>query len=293
MDKRSQSQQAHDKLWGAEKQRGDETVMKTETNTRTRILWGTLLLVLVAFPLPSRAEVHVGINFALPPIVFGGPPELIVLPGTNIYVVPDVEADIFFYNGWWWRPWEGRWSRSRSYDSGWYRYRYAPPFYRHVPRHWRRDYRAHRWQGRRWDFERMPHHQVEKNWRGWEKSRHWERQQGRQFRNVSPRTRPDRRSREIQRPQSRQQFNEVRRNRSQRPSREVQRPKPRQQVNQMRQDRPQRQQRSVQPGKSRPQSREVQRNQGQRHRGAAPQTQRADTQKHSNKQDRHKRGERE
>ena len=161
--------------------------MKTEVNTRRRILWGALLLALVcAFPLPSKAEVHVGIGIGLPPaIVFGGPPELVVLPGSNIYVPPDVEADIFFYNGWWWRPWEGRWYRSRSYDSGWYHYRHAPPFYRHVPRDWRRDYREHRWQGRQWNFERVHHRQVEKNWRGWKKSRHWERRHNRVLRDKS------------------------------------------------------------------------------------------------------------
>jgi hypothetical protein len=174
--------------------------MKTEANTRRRILWGALLLALVcAFPLPSKSEVQVGIGIGLPPIVFGAPPELVVLPGSNIYVAPDVEADIFFYNGWWWRPWEGRWYRSLSYDSGWYHYRHAPPFYRHVPRHWRRDYREHRWQGRQWNYERMHHRQVEKNWRGWEKSRHWERQHTRRPHDSF--RRPDTRhpSREMQR----------------------------------------------------------------------------------------------
>ena len=151
--------------------------MKTEANIKKRILWGALLLALVCgFPLPSKAGVHVGIGIGLPPIVFGGPPELVVLPGSNIYVVPDVEADIFFYNGWWWRPWGGHWYRSRSYDSGWGYYRHVPPFYRHVPRHWRRDYRDHRWNGHQWNIERMPHRHVERNWRGWERSRHWERQ---------------------------------------------------------------------------------------------------------------------
>ena len=42
-----------------------------------------------------------------PPIPFAAPPELIVLPETYVYVAPDIDADIFFWNGWWWRPWEG------------------------------------------------------------------------------------------------------------------------------------------------------------------------------------------
>ncbi len=156
--------------------------MKTVT-TKRKILGGALLLALVCtFPLPAMAEVHVGIGIGIglpPPIVFGGPPELVVLPGSNVYVAPDVEADIFFYNGWWWRPWEGRWYRSRSYDSGWGYYRHVPYFYRHFPRDWdwRRDYREHRWHGREWNYERMHYDHVQRNWRGWERSRHWERQQ--------------------------------------------------------------------------------------------------------------------
>ncbi|MGA2527359.1 MAG: hypothetical protein ABSF79_12220, partial [Smithellaceae bacterium] len=60
------------------------------------------------------------VSIALPPpIVFAAPPELVVIPETNVYAVPDVDVDIFFYSGWWWRPWEGRWYRSRNYNSGW------------------------------------------------------------------------------------------------------------------------------------------------------------------------------
>ena len=75
-----------------------------------------MLSVSIGLPLP-------------PPIVFAAPPELMVLPETNVYVVPDVDVDIFFYNGWWWRPWEGRWYRSRDYSSGWGHYRNVPSFY--------------------------------------------------------------------------------------------------------------------------------------------------------------------
>jgi len=136
------------------------------------------LLVAVLVPLSARAQVGVSVNVNVPlppPIVFPAPPALVVLPETNVYVVPDIEADIFFSRGWWWRPWEGRWYRSRHHDHGWVFYRAAPPpFYRRVPPGWRNDYREHRWKGREWKHERIPHGDVQRNWRGGGRDRHWQ-----------------------------------------------------------------------------------------------------------------------
>lgn len=153
---------------------------------------GTLpLLVAALVPLSARAQigVSVGVNVALPPpIVFSGPPEVVVLPESNVYVVPDVEADIFFSQGWWWRPWQGRWYRSRYYDRGWGYYRAAPPpFYRRVPPGWRNDYREHRWKGREWHHARVPHGEMERNWRGWEKDKHWKKHKGWGVQGMEPR----------------------------------------------------------------------------------------------------------
>jgi hypothetical protein len=163
---------------------------------------GTLfLLVATLVPLSASAQigVSVGVNVPLPPpIVFSAPPELVVIPESNVYAVPDVEADIFFSQGWWWRPWEGRWYRSRHYDRGWGFYRQAPPpFYRNVPPGWRNDYRDHRWRGREWNHERIAHGDMERNWRGWERDKHWQQQnprggQGMEPRPVGPRGNPQR-----------------------------------------------------------------------------------------------------
>lgn len=143
-----------------------------------RLLWGTILLVLVmVFPMPTMAEVHVGINISLPPpIVFAAPPQLVVIPETYVYGVPDADEDIFFYNGWWWRPWEGKWYRSRNYRSGWGYYRGEPSFYREVPSSWRNDYREHRWQGHEWRAQPISHQKVQKNWRYYERNKTWEKQ---------------------------------------------------------------------------------------------------------------------
>lgn len=114
-----------------------------------KIVLGTILWSLsLGLPQLTTAQVNVGINISLPPlIVFAAPPELVVIPETYVYVVPDVEMDIFFYNGWWYRPWEDQWYRSRHYDSGWYHYRKVPSFYREIPSSWRDDYREQRWRG--------------------------------------------------------------------------------------------------------------------------------------------------
>jgi len=158
---------------------------------------GTLFL-LVAFLVPysARAQIGVSVNVNVPPpppIVFSTPPELVVIPETYVYAVPDVEADIYFSQGWWWRPWEGRWYRSRRYDGGWAYYRSAPPsFYRRVPPGWRNDYRDHRWNGREWKHERIRHDDMQRNWRGWERDKHWQQRntwgvQGMQPRAFGPR----------------------------------------------------------------------------------------------------------
>ena len=141
----------------------------------------------VLFPVPTMAGVDVSIS--LPPLIaFSAPPAMVVIPETYVYVVPDVEAEIFFYDGWWWRPWEGRWYRSRHYDSGWGYYQRVPSFYSRVPSGWRNDYRERRWGGRPWNYKPIPHHQVERNWSGWKKNRHWEKQQTWGVQGLRPRT---------------------------------------------------------------------------------------------------------
>lgn len=187
--------------------------------------WRTMLLVLgitVSSPALAGVDVHVTIPLP-PPIPFFAPPELIVLPETYVYVAPDVDVDIFFYDGWWWRPWEGRWYRSRYYNSGWAYYQSVPPFYIEIPSGWRDDYRHRHWRGHAWNYQRIPHHQVERNWRGWERDRHWERQGTWGVQGLQPRTRSPRPSREMQQRQSRPSDRTVRpSDRSPQPSREIQ-----------------------------------------------------------------------
>lgn len=136
-----------------------------------------LLIFMVMIPASVLAEIDVKVRVDIPlppPIIFPAPPAVVVIPETDVYAVPDVEADIFFYSGWWWRPWEGRWYRSRNYDRGWVHYNREPVFHRDVPPEWKSDYRERRWKGQEWDQRRIPHRDAEKNWRGWKRNKHWE-----------------------------------------------------------------------------------------------------------------------
>jgi len=57
-----------------------------------KVLFETILLALVlVFPIPTMARVDVSIKHSLPPpIIFAAPPEVIVIPETNVYVAPDI-----------------------------------------------------------------------------------------------------------------------------------------------------------------------------------------------------------
>lgn len=145
------------------------------------LLAGTAALLLNPGGQPARAQVSIHVNIPLPPpLLLPAPPEVVVLPESEVYVVPDVREDLFFFGGWWWRPWQGRWYRSHYYDRGWAYYERVPVFYRGVPPGWREDYHAHRWGGGRWDYERIHHDDLQRNWRSWHENRHWEQPQFRQ-----------------------------------------------------------------------------------------------------------------
>jgi hypothetical protein len=141
-----------------------------------RLVLGIFLLgSLLALPMPMMAQVNIHIGISLPPpIRFAEPPRMVVLPQSYVYVAPDISEDIFFYDGWWWRPWEGRWYRSHEYNSGWRHYKYTPSFYKKVPSGWRNNYRERRWREHRWIAEPVEHREVQKNWQNWKREKYWE-----------------------------------------------------------------------------------------------------------------------
>lgn len=129
---------------------------------------GTVLLMCACFsPAIAHAKVSVSVQVGLPPFVIPAPPGMIVIPGSYVYYPPDVDVDIFFYRGYWYRPHHGHWYRARHYNGPWRSIAVnrvpraviaVPHGFRQGPRH-----------------EHIPYGQVKKNWRGWERNRHWDR----------------------------------------------------------------------------------------------------------------------
>jgi len=206
-----------------------------------KFFFGTLLLALViVFPVPTMAGVDVNVSIGLPPpIVFAAPPEVIVVPDAyGVYAVPDIDIDIFFWNGWWWRPWEGRWYRSAYYDRGWGYYRSVPSFYYDLDPGWRGYYRDRHWHGHQWNYERIPHERLHSNWKNWNNNRYWERQRTWGVQGYQPRPQQQRQELRQQRQKEYQQRPEVQKQRQeqrrevQQPQRQEQRPEARQQQRQ-------------------------------------------------------------
>jgi hypothetical protein len=132
--------------------------------------FGILLLILMGLPVESNAgvNVNVGISVPLPPFRIHTPPPMVVIPGTYIYAVPDIDVEILFYQGYWYRPNEGHWYRSKSYNGPW-AYLDSPRVPRalfDVPRDYHRTPPGH---------ERIPYGHFRDNWGRWERERHWER----------------------------------------------------------------------------------------------------------------------
>jgi hypothetical protein len=117
----------------------------------------------------AMAEMHINLNIGFPPLFeSNAPPPVVVIPGTYVYLVPDIGVDIFFYHGYWYRPHNGRWYRAHSYNG-----RYVALASRHVPRPLLRlppHYRSvpH-------GYQRISYGQVNRNWKKWEREKHWNR----------------------------------------------------------------------------------------------------------------------
>ncbi len=116
----------------------------------------------------SALGARIELNIGLPSVVLHADPPVVVIPGTYVYMVPDIEASILFYDGYWYRPYEGRWFRAESYNGPWVYVEPSwvpralielPPDYRHLPR----------------GYHRIPYAEFRGNWQRWEHERHWDR----------------------------------------------------------------------------------------------------------------------
>jgi hypothetical protein len=103
------------------------------------LLLGALLASGVPKEASAGVDVGVSVNIGPPPIVVAEPPELVLVPGSQVYFVPGVNFEVFYFNGWWWSPRGERWYRSRLYNGPWniVERRFIPgPLFR-VPRDYR------------------------------------------------------------------------------------------------------------------------------------------------------------
>jgi hypothetical protein len=67
----------------------------------------------LALPALARAQsvdIHVNLPAVLPPMV-------VVQPG--VQVVPEVQEEVFFHDGWYWVRRDQRWYRARDHRGGW------------------------------------------------------------------------------------------------------------------------------------------------------------------------------
>jgi hypothetical protein len=128
------------------------------------------LLLTVSAAAGSDVDINIGgmeIGIGGPPrLEFAGPPELLVIPGRNVYFMPDNNFDLFFYRGWWYRPYKGRWFRSDNYAGRWEDVREVPPALINLPP----DYRTMPPR-----YYRVPYGEVRNNWERWEQERYWDR----------------------------------------------------------------------------------------------------------------------
>lgn len=135
---------------------------------RCSLLAGLFLALAASLPASGVAQ-RVDVRIVLPPPErFAAPPPVIVIPGTYVYVIPDVHMDIFFFSGYWYRPYRDHWFRARSYNGPWSHrpdnsvpraLMQLPPGYRDVPP----------------GYRRIPQGQLRRNWAIWERGHHWDR----------------------------------------------------------------------------------------------------------------------
>jgi hypothetical protein len=138
------------------------------------MLVGLLLLTSIVSANRAIAQVNIQVGVSVPPpppLVIPAPPPMVVVPKTYVYFAPEVEVDVFFYHGYWYRPHQGRWYRSASYKGPWVHVvrekmpatlLRLPPDFRHLPP-------GHR---------RVTHGELKSNWRKWEKEKYWSKHGG-------------------------------------------------------------------------------------------------------------------
>ena len=112
-------------------------------------------------------DLSIGTGTKPPPFQMSGQPELMPIPGRYVYFVSDIDVDIFFYHGKWYRPYKDHWFRSGSYNGPWDRIRDVPDPLQDLPA----DYRSSIPRG----YFNVPYDELSDNWERWEREKYWDR----------------------------------------------------------------------------------------------------------------------
>lgn len=80
----------------------------------TMTVYGLFLPAVLLIPLMGCAGWRTP---PLPPLVVPVPPPVFLIPGTYAYFAPDVDVDLIFFGGFWYRPYGGRWYRASYYNG--------------------------------------------------------------------------------------------------------------------------------------------------------------------------------
>lgn len=154
------------------------------------IMTGAGILFQPGDALSHDVNVSFGINLPFPPaIVVTRPPVLNVIPGTPVFYEPEVDRQLYFYSGNWYRLDDGYWFRAAYNNGPWvylsplnvpYVFRDLSPRYYRVPP--REQYRA-RWAPQRYwrpmegrhygDRDEWYGHHDNHDGRGFEGRRDW------------------------------------------------------------------------------------------------------------------------
>jgi hypothetical protein len=89
------------------------------------------------------------------------------IPGTYVYYPSNVNVDMCFCDGYWYRPYRGQWFVSAEYNGPWgsIAIQRVPSVLINLPSHYRHAYPG---------YEPMSYGMVKRNWRTWENERYWD-----------------------------------------------------------------------------------------------------------------------
>ncbi|MEW6001902.1 MAG: hypothetical protein AB1638_04565 [Nitrospirota bacterium] len=123
-----------------------------------------IILFAVSFSFPAKTQAsdvdfYIGIGLPLPPVRVVAPPQVFLIPQTPVYYAPYFETPLFFYAGYWYRPFDGCWHRGVSYSGPWHHihHRYVPTVIHKLPSHYYHKHkvydrkRYHKKHGNRWE----------------------------------------------------------------------------------------------------------------------------------------------